>query len=91
MAKDLFFGRTRYSWKRGADCGKSAAELWDEAESARLHRPVRYMSNSDHPTDATPPVGPRAEEKSEPVSPVLVGAVVGILLAPMLFSERKTP
>ena len=40
MAQDLLLGKTTRDWS----CGKSAAELWDEAESQRLHRPVHVMA-----------------------------------------------
>ena len=46
MAHDLLLGKTTRDWS----CGKSAAELWDETESQRLHRPVHLMAPKHHMT-----------------------------------------
>lgn len=56
MAHDILLGKIARDWS----CGKSAAELWDEAESQRLHRPVHQMSPRHHKTS----------KLSSPIAPV---------------------
>jgi len=103
MAHDLLAGKTERDWSCGIASvpasqqnkpkGKSAAELWDEAESARLHRPIKYMSDTKRPRHQPPPAvaSPTVPEPNSPPSswtgilPVAIGAgVAGLVLLPFL-------
>lgn len=89
MAHDIIFGNTGRQWGRGSSCGKSSAELWDEAESARLRRPVRYMSN---PAETSPPTPKDNVTFRQALVPLLVGAgVAGIVVLPFLDARRRSP
>lgn len=100
MAHDLLVGTTSRDWSCGIatvpasqqrKSGKSSAELWDEAESARLHRPVKYMSDKKRPSRLPPPSPPNHEVTwQQALIPVLAGmATTAIVLAPFVASCRK--
>lgn len=70
MAYDLLSKKTS---SRDWSCGKSAAELWDEAESQRLHHTVHRMApvHSRNPTktEQVDPALPNSDIQLEPKTP----------------------
>jgi hypothetical protein len=101
MALDLLRGKISRDWSCGIASvpasqqkrpgSKSASELWDEAESARLRRPVKYMSDRGRPARLPPPA-PQPEEVSvwKALLPAVVGsAVAGVVLIPLLRPNRR--
>ena len=94
MAHDVFMGKIDRDWSCGiaslpAPKGKSAAELWDEAESQRLGRPVRHMSDAPVESRTLPPTPPAPPEGA---GKVLVGmaAVAGAgMVALAVLSKRR--
>lgn len=85
MAYDLLSKKTtNQDWS----CGKSAAELWDEAESQRLGKPVHQMAPKRKSTSLTPPPPPSPEPSEETPASNTSGTVLllGGLAAGALFT-----
>lgn len=76
MAHDLLLGKIPRDWS----CGKTAAELWDEAESQRVHHPVHWMAPLRHNKILEPPSPP--DQSSTPWGWIfgIGAAVTGVVL-----------